>query len=101
MKRKIAALAATTAVLTGGTLAATTAPSNAAGNPPSMSRTEFRKIHTGMSKATVFRIVGSKGKVSMASTFLTIRQWKTTGNPYGSATIGFSGGRVQSKIFIG
>lgn len=69
-------------------------------NPGCATRAEFQRIHTGQSLDTVARIVGSRGKVNMASPYLTIRQWKTCPNPYGNMTIGFSGGRVQSKLFI-
>jgi hypothetical protein len=29
-----------------------------------------------------------------------VRHWKSCSNPYGSGSIGFWSGRVQSKIFI-
>jgi hypothetical protein len=54
-----------------------------------------------MTETKVASIVGSAGKVSLSSPYLVIRQWKTCSNPYGNMTVGFSGGRVQSKLYIG
>lgn len=95
------ALAATALVAVAAPIAVVAAPASAAYNPPCATRAEFRAIHTGQSLTKVASIVGSRGRVSMSSPYVVIRQWKTCGNPYGNMTIGFSGGRVQSKIFIG
>lgn len=97
MRRIIIAAVAAAAVA--APVLATTAPANAA-NPPCMSRAEFRQIHQGQSLATVARIVGSRGAVSLSSPPLVVRHWKSCSNPYGSGSIGFWSGRVQSKIFI-
>jgi len=97
MKKMIAAVVS--AVVVSGGIAVTAAPAEA--NSPCMSRPEYRKIHVGQSVRTVQRIVGSKGRVSMSSAYLVIRQWKTCSNPYGVGTVGFVNKRVQSKSYFG
>ena len=94
-------LAATAVAAVAAPVALSVAPANAATrNAPCMSRAEFRHIHIGQSVTTVQHIVGSKGRVSLASSFLTIRQWDTCSNQFGVATIGFTHKHVQSKSFF-
>lgn len=95
MLRKII-VALTTLVAVAAPVALVATPAEAA-NTPCMSRTEYNRVRVGMPASTVFAIVGGKGRVSMASSYLTIRQWKNCANAYGVGTIGFVNGRVQSK----
>jgi hypothetical protein len=68
-------------------------------NPGCATRGEFRRVKIGMSLPRVKKIVGSRGQVTVASSVLTVRQWSTCDNPYGSMAIGFQKGRVQSKTY--
>lgn len=76
-------------------------PAQAATNPPCATRAEFNRIHVGQSLGTVAAIVGGPGKVTLASSYLTIRQWGVCGSPFGIMSLGFTNRRVQSKTFIG
>lgn len=95
-------LAATAVAAVAAPVALSVAPANAATrNAPCMSRTEYRHLHSGLSVAQVQRIVGSKGRLSMSSSYLSIRQWNTCSNSFGVATIGFINGHENSKSYIG
>lgn len=97
-----AALAASVLVLsTGGLSVLATSPASAAANPPCMSRPEYRAIKIGMSVSRVRAVVGSPGKNSLQSSYMSIRQWKACTNPFGVGTVTFVGGRVDNKSFIG
>jgi hypothetical protein len=102
MKSKVSsALAAAALVLSSGGIAVLTASPAEAANPKCMSRPEYRQIKVGMALSRVQAIVGSKGRVSMQSSFMSIRQWNTCGSAFGVATIGLMGGKVDNKSFIG
>jgi hypothetical protein len=98
LKRFILGLVATTAVA--APLAViSTAPANAAGNPPCITRAEFRKIHNGMSLTQVRRIVGGTGRVSLSSPPIVIRDFKTC-TAWHVSNVSFWSGRVDSKLYI-
>lgn len=59
------------------------------------SRGEVKAIKIGMSKAEVFRIIGSAGSLEVKAAGLEVRQWWSG---Y-SVTIGFRGGRVASIVY--
>ena len=97
IKKFLVSLAATTTLAAPLALVAT--PAEAAGNPPCMTRAEFRKIHKGMTVTQVKRIVGSAGRISLSSPPMIIRDHKTC-TAFHVANVGYWGGKVQSKIFI-
>lgn len=98
LKRFILGLVATTAVA--APLAViSTAPANAATNPPCITRTEFGKVHRGMSLTQVKHVVGGTGKISLSSSFMTIRDFKTCA-PWHVSNMTFQNGRVTSKLYI-
>lgn len=84
-----------------GLTAMATSPASAAVNPPCMSRAEYRAIKVGMPLIRVRAIVGSRGKNSMQSSYMSIWQWKVCTNPYGVGTVAFVRGRVDNKSYIG
>src|SRR5262245_4273839 len=97
--RKILGGAAVATVLaSGGTLVAT-GTAHAATNPPCITRTEFGRVHHGMTLTQVRRIVGGTGKISLSSSFMTIRDFKTC-TPWHVSNMTFQGGRVTSKLYI-
>lgn len=83
---------APTPVATGG--------STASSNDKCATRKEFKRVKRGMTLTKVKRIVGSKGRLTVSSSWLKIRQWDNCSNPYGVMTIGFRNGRVDNKSFI-
>jgi hypothetical protein len=102
MKRIKQIAVATAAAATLGTgLAVVSAPAaNAAGNPPCATRAEFRKIHVGQSVARTQHIIGSKGRVTMAGSWLSQRQWHVCGSSFGWVTLTYTSGRLDNKIML-
>lgn len=66
IKSRVVAVAAAAAVASTGAIVTTAPAAEAKGNPPTITRKEFRKIKKGMSPAQVKRIVGSMGRVESA-----------------------------------
>jgi hypothetical protein len=82
-------------------LALTATPAEAAAvNPPCASRAEFNRIRVGMPVRTTQSIIGSPGKVSMAGSFFSQRQWRVCGSAYSWVTLTYMNGRLDNKILI-
>ena len=100
---KMTVLAAAAVLAVAAPVALTAAPANAATkahhNPPCLTRAEFNRIHQGQSLPTVAKIVGSKGRVSLGSSFMTIREF-TTCTAFHVSNVSFQHGRVVSKLYI-
>lgn len=99
MKKIIATAVAAVAVAAPLAVVAAT-PAEAASNPSCATRAEFRRIHPGQTVRTTQNIVGSKGRVTMAGTFMSQRQWKVCGSPWGSLTLTYVQGRLDNKIMF-
>jgi hypothetical protein len=78
---------------------AVASPASAAGNPGCITRTEFRRIHNGMTLTQVKRIVGSGGRVSLSSPPIVIRDFKTC-TRFHVSNVTFWSGRVDGKLYI-
>ena len=76
------------------------APAEAATNTSCATRAEFRRIHVGQSVRTTQAIIGSRGRVSIAGSFMSQRQWKVCGSPYSWVTLTYVHGRLDNKILI-
>lgn len=102
MNKIKATLIALMAVLaTGVGVVATTAPANAATkhNSPCITRAEFGKVHNGMTLTQVKRIVGGTGRISLSSSYMTIRDFNTC-TAFHVSNMSFIHGRVSSKLYI-
>ena len=97
-----AAIAA--ALLTGGGVVAAASPASA-DTRPCMSRAEYRAIKNGMTLTRVASIVGSRGKVTIASGSgpyrMVVRSYTACGSFPGSANVTYMGGRITAKLHFG
>jgi hypothetical protein len=102
VKRKIAlALAGLTTLGTVGVgTVALTAPAEAAGNPSCATRAEFRQIHRGMTVRRTQNIIGSRGRVTIAGSWLSQRQWNVCNSRWGVVTLTYANGRLDNKIMF-
>jgi hypothetical protein len=99
-KLKKVALAAVATAAIAAPLAVTAAPAHAAVNPGCATRAEFSRIHHGQTVRTTQRIIGSKGRVSMAGSFLSQRQWHVCGSSFSWVTLTYLNGRLDNKIML-
>jgi len=99
MKKFIATVVAAVAVAAPLAVVAAT-PAQAASNPGCATRAEFRRIHPGQTVRTTQNIVGSKGRVTMAGSFISQRQWKVCRSAWGSLTLTYVQGRLDNKIMF-
>jgi hypothetical protein len=79
-------------------LAVIAAPAEA--NTPCASRAEFRQIHVGQTVRKTQAIIGSRGKVTVAGSFLSQRQWRVCGSSYSWVTLTYVQGRLDNKILL-
>jgi len=63
-------------------------------------RAEFGRIRVGMPVRTTQQIIGGPGKVSMAGSFMSQRQWRVCGSPYSWVTLTYLQGRLDNKILL-
>jgi hypothetical protein len=77
-----------------------TAGASVAANPACATRAEFNRIHPGQTVRTTQRIIGSRGKVTMAGSLISQRQWAVCGQPYNVLTVTYLQGRVDNKIMF-
>jgi hypothetical protein len=92
MKKAIVGL-----VLAAGLIGSTAIPASA--NTPCIARAEFRRVKMGMTLTQVKRIVGSRGRVSLSSPPIVIRDFKTC-TAFHVSNITFWSGRVDGKLYI-
>ncbi len=81
-------------------LAVAAGPAEAATNTPCATRAEFKRIHVGQTVPTTQRIIGSKGRVTIAGSFMSQRQWKVCGSPYSYVTLTYVNRRLDNKIML-
>lgn len=98
MKRTIASIVLA-GTIAAGSLGFGTTAAQAAGNPGCITRTEFSRIHNGMTATQVKRIVGSLGRVALSSPPIVVRDF-TTCTRFHVSNVSFWSGRVQSKLYI-
>jgi hypothetical protein len=91
-------IAAPLAVVTAPAEAATTSASASAST--CATRAGFSRVRVGQSVATTQAILGSKGKVSMAGSFMSQRQWRVCGSAYSWVTLTYVQGRLDNKILL-
>jgi hypothetical protein len=69
--------------------------------PACATRAEFNRIRVGMTVPTTIRIVGGPGKVTMAGSFMSQRQWKACpGSGTYWLTLTYLNGRLDNKILL-
>lgn len=99
MKKIIAASAAAVAIAAPLGVVVSAAPAQA--NTPCATRTEFNHVRVGQSVLTTQQIIGGPGKVTMAGTLLSQRQWRAcSGSGAYWVTITYVHGRVDNKIML-
>ena len=98
MKKIIATAIAAVAVAAPLTIVAAT-PADAASSSPCITRAEFNKIRNGMNLTQVTRIVGGKGRVSLSSPPIVIRDFKTC-STFHVSNVTFWSGKVDGKLYI-
>jgi hypothetical protein len=76
------------------------APAEAAANTSCATRAEFRQIRLGQTVRTTQRIIGSRGRVTIAGSFMSQRQWKVCGSVFSHVTLTYVNGRLDNKIFL-
>jgi hypothetical protein len=100
--RKFLTAALCAVTLIGGGVMTAASPASAATNSPCISHAEYRAIRHGMTVTRVAAIVGSRGKVSVTSSYggftMTIRSWQDCGQIHGlTSNASFINGRVSAK----
>jgi hypothetical protein len=99
--KRLAKLSIAGLVLAG--LVGAAAPLPALATPGCVDQSEFKKIKNGMTKARVATLVGTKGELfseAGSGRFkFEIRSYEAC-TEYGVVSIGFMGGKVQSKTGI-
>jgi hypothetical protein len=79
------------------------APLPALATPGCVEQSEFKKIKNGMTKARVAKLVGTKGELFSAAGSgrfkFEVRSYEAC-TEYGVVSIGFMGGKVNSKTGI-
>jgi hypothetical protein len=79
------------------------APLPAVATPGCVEQSEFKKIKNGMTKARVAKLVGTKGELFSAAGSgrfkFEVRSYEAC-TEYGVVSIGFMGGKVNSKTGI-
>jgi hypothetical protein len=79
------------------------APLPAVASPGCVDQSEFKKIKNGMTKARVAKLVGTKGELFSAAGSgrfkLEVRSYDAC-TEFGIVSIGFMGGRVESKTGV-
>lgn len=81
-------------------LAVAAAPAEAATNTSCATRAEFRRIHVGQNVRTTQSIIGSRGRLTMAGSYMSQRQWRVCGSPYSYVTLTYVSGRLNNKIML-
>lgn len=98
---KVAKLSIVGLVLVG--LFGVTAPLPAVASPGCVEQSEFKKIKNGMTKNRVAKLVGTKGELVSAAGSgrfrFEIRSYDAC-TEFGIVSLGFMGGRVESKTGI-
>jgi len=101
MFRKIAievvALAAIAAPLA---LVATPAEAASSAVPACATRAEFNRVRVGMPVSRTQAIIGGPGRVTIAGSFMSQRQWKVCGSAWSYVTLTFLQGRLDNKILL-
>ena len=99
--KRLAKLSIAGLVLAG--LVGAAAPLPALATPGCVDQSEFKKIKNGMTKTKVAKLVGTKGELFSAAGSgrfkFEIRSYEAC-TEYGVVSIGFMGGKVQSKTGI-
>jgi hypothetical protein len=99
--KRLAKLSIAGLVLAG--LAGAAAPLPALATPGCVDQSEFKKIKNGMTKTKVAKLVGTKGELFSAAGSgrfkFEIRSYEAC-TEYGVVSIGFMGGKVESKTGI-
>lgn len=93
-------LAATALAAVAAPLAVSVAPAQAATNPPCATRAEFSRLRVGMTVPTTQHIIGSPGRVTMAGSLMSQRQWHVCGSAYSWVTLTYLHGRLDNKILL-
>ena len=99
--KRLAKLSIAGLVLAG--LVGAVAPLPAMATPGCVDQSEFKKIKNGMSKAKLAKLVGTKGELVSAAGSgrykFEVRNYEAC-TEFGIVSIGFMGGRVESKTGI-
>ena len=61
---------------------------------------EFRQIHRGMTVRRTQNIIGSRGRVTIAGSWLSQRQWNVCNSRWGVVTLTYANGRLDNKIMF-
>lgn len=98
MRNLITTLAVAATLGSGLAVATSTA---AEANTPCATRAEFRQIHRGMTVHRTQQIIGSRGRVTMAGSWLSQRQWHAcSGSGAYWVTLTYASGRLDNKIML-
>lgn len=99
--RKITKLSIAGLVIAG--LVGAVAPLPAVASPGCVDQSEFKKIKNGMTKNRVAKLVGTKGELFSASGSGSFRfeiRSYTACTEFGVVSLGFIGGRLESKTGV-